>query len=147
MPPLKRLVIHCTDTPAGREVTADDIRHWHLDPPPKGRGWAVVGYSDMVHLNGHIEKLRDYNEDSEVQGWEITNGAAGYNSTSRHIVYVGGRRNNRPADTRTNDQIISLRFYIKLFQTLHKGCEVIGHHDLNPAKDCPCFDVRAWVAI
>jgi hypothetical protein len=145
MAALKRLVIHCTATPEGREVTSDEIRHWHLDPPPKGRGWKVVGYSDMIHLNGDIENLRPYNEDDQVQGWEITNGVAGYNSSSRHIVYVGGMRKSRSADTRTKDQIISLRFYIRLFQTLHKGCEVIGHHDLNPGKDCPCFDVKAWV--
>lgn len=29
---LKYLVIHCTATPEGRPVTADDIRQWHLAP-------------------------------------------------------------------------------------------------------------------
>ena len=32
---LQYLVIHCTDTPAGREVTSDEIRHWHTDPVSK----------------------------------------------------------------------------------------------------------------
>lgn len=32
----------------------------------------------------------DNNEDANVDPWEITNGVAGYNSVSRHIVYAGG---------------------------------------------------------
>ena len=51
MAKMKYLVIHCTATPEGREVTAADIRHWHCDPPAKGgRGWKQVGYTDLVHL-------------------------------------------------------------------------------------------------
>lgn len=34
--PMKYLVIHCTATPEGREVSATDIRHWHTDPVSKG---------------------------------------------------------------------------------------------------------------
>ena len=30
--PMKYLVIHCTATPEGREVSSADIRHWHCDP-------------------------------------------------------------------------------------------------------------------
>ncbi|MFA7629004.1 MAG: lysozyme, partial [Candidatus Dojkabacteria bacterium] len=30
MKTLQYLVIHCTATPAGRAVTAADIRRWHL---------------------------------------------------------------------------------------------------------------------
>ena len=32
MAKLKYLVLHCTATPEGREVTADDIRRWHTAP-------------------------------------------------------------------------------------------------------------------
>ena len=92
MAQLKRLVIHCTDTPEGRKVSSDDIRHWHTSPASKGgRGWQQVGYTDMFHLDGTVERLVANNEDANVDPWEITNGAKGYNSTSRHIVYVGGR--------------------------------------------------------
>ena len=60
MAKMKYLVIHCTATPEGREVTAADIRHWHCDPPAKGgRGWKQVGYTDLVHLDGSIERLVD----------------------------------------------------------------------------------------
>lgn len=88
---MQYLVLHCTATPEGREVTSKEIRHWHTDPVSKGgRGWKQVGYTDLIHLDGKVERLVDNNEDAEVDSWEITNGAKGYNSVSRHIVYAGG---------------------------------------------------------
>ena len=90
MAKLKYLVIHCTATAEGREVSSADIRRWHTAPVSEGgRGWKQVGYTDLFHLNGGVERLVDNNEDASVDPWEITNGAAGYNSVSRHIVYAG----------------------------------------------------------
>ncbi len=55
---LKYLVIHCTATPEGRDVTSDEIRRWHTDPVSKGgRGWTQVGYTDLIHLDGTVERL------------------------------------------------------------------------------------------
>lgn len=89
--PLQYLVIHCTATREGREVKSSEIRHWHTDPVSKGgRGWKQVGYTDMIHLDGKVERLVKNNEDALVDPWEITNGAVGYNAISRHVVYVGG---------------------------------------------------------
>ena len=140
---IERLVIHCTATPEGREVTAADIRHWHCTAPPIGRGWKQVGYTDMVHLDGRVERLVGNNEDAFVDGWEVTNGAKGYNGTSRHIVYVGGKRNGHPADTRTEAQKAALKAYVDDFKKRFPWADVCGHRDLpGVAKDCPCFDVR-----
>jgi len=140
---IERLVIHCTATPEGREVTAADIRHWHCTAPPIGRGWKQVGYTDMVHLDGRVERLVGNNEDAFVDGWEVTNGAKGYNGTSRHIVYVGGKRNGHPADTRTVAQKAALKAYVEDFKKRFPWADVCGHRDLpGVAKDCPCFDVR-----
>ena len=84
---MKYLVLHCTATPEGREVTSKEIRHWHTDPVSKGgRGWKQVGYTDLIHLDGKVERLVDNNEDAEVDPWEVTNGAKGYNSVSRHFI-------------------------------------------------------------
>jgi len=142
---LKRLVIHCTATPEGREVTAEKIRRWHMDPPPAGRGWSRVGYSDLIHLDGHIERLQDYDEDHVVDNWEITNGAAGYNSTSRHVVYAGGTRHGQPFDTRTPAQMLALKFYVERFRLFHPDAEIIGHNWLNKSKACPSFNVETWL--
>lgn len=40
---LQFLVIHCTATPAGRKVSADEIRQWHLGPRPEADGVVYKG--------------------------------------------------------------------------------------------------------
>lgn len=144
---LQRLVLHCTATPEGREVTSDEIRHWHTDPVSKGgRGWKQVGYTDMVHLDGSVERLVDNNEDDNVDSWEITNGVKGYNSTSRHIVYVGGltKDGKAPKDTRTDGQKEALKQYVQAFHERHPQASIVGHNELA-SKACPSFDVQAWL--
>ena len=141
---LELLVIHCTATPEGREVTSDEIRRWHTAPKSKGgRGWKQVGYSEMIHLDGTIEQLVAYNDDQVVDAWEITNGASGINSKSRHIVYVGGTdKNGKPKDTRTQAQKDALEMYVKSHSTL-QSWKVAGHYHFAP-KACPSFDVEKW---
>lgn len=144
---LKYLVIHCTATPEGREVTSDEIRAWHTRPTwMGGRGWKQVGYSEMIHLDGGIEKLVDNNNDDVVDPWEITNGVAGYNSVSRHIVYVGGvaADGKTPKDTRTPEQKEAMKRYVIEFRRQHPGVAIVGHNELA-AKACPSFDVKKWL--
>lgn len=150
MAELKYLVIHCTATPEGREVSAAELRHWHTDPVSKGgRGWKQVGYTDMFHLDGSVERLVQNNEDANVDPWELTNGAAGFNSVSRHIVYVGGlaKDGKTPKDTRTALQRSEMARYIREFHQRHPKVRIVGHRDLNRAKACPSFDVGAWLKV
>ncbi len=146
--PMKYLVIHCTATKAGREVSSDEIRHWHTDPVCKGgRGWKQVGYTDMIHLDGRIERLVRNNEDASVDPWEITNGAKGYNAISRHIVYVGGvdaNDVNKARDTRTPAQKEALKRYVRDFHMRFPQVKIIGHNQLA-SKACPSFDVPKWL--
>ncbi|NPE14008.1 MULTISPECIES: N-acetylmuramoyl-L-alanine amidase [Xylanibacter] len=144
---LKYLVLHCTATPEGRDVSAAEIRRWHTSPVSAGgRGWKQVGYTDLVHLNGSVERLVANNEDAWVDPWEITNGAKGYNSISRHIVYAGGvaADGKTPKDTRTAAQKAALEKYVKDFHTAHPKVKIIGHNQVA-AKACPSFDVSAWL--
>lgn len=144
---MQYLVIHCTATPEGREVSAAEIRRWHTAPVSQGgRGWKQVGYTDMVHLDGRVERLADNNEDAQVDPWEVTNGATGYNSISRHIVYVGGCDNaGKPKDTRTEAQREALKRYVEDFHARFPQVKIVGHHELNPGKACPSFDVPTWL--
>lgn len=147
MAKLKYLVIHCTATAEGREVTASQIRAAHTNPVSKGgRGWRVVGYTDMIHLDGNIERLVDNNEDANVDPWEVTNGAKGYNSISRHIVYAGGLASDGKTakDTRTKAQKEALKRYVLDFHRRFPEVRIIGHNEVA-AKACPCFDVQAWL--
>lgn len=144
---LKYLVIHCTATPEGREVTASDIRRWHTSAPPVGQGWRQVGYTDLFHLDGTVDRLVDNNEDNNVDNWEITNGVAGYNSISRHIVYAGGvdaDNPNRAKDTRTPGQREAMKRYVLDFHKRFPLVKIIGHNQLA-AKACPSFDVPEWL--
>ena len=144
---IQYLVIHCTATPEGREVSAAEIRRWHTAPVSQGgRGWKQVGYTDMVHLDGRVERLVNNNEDAQVDPWEVTNGAKGYNSMSRHIVYVGGcDKEGKPKDTRTEAQREALKRYVEDFHARFPQVRIVGHHELNPDKACPSFDVPTWL--
>ena len=129
------MIIHCTDTPAERPVTKQMIEQWHI----KERGWSRVGYSDMIHLNGELENLIPFNQDDKVDSWEISNGARGYNSKSRHVVYVGGKG----GDTRTFEQKETLLTYVKFTLLRHPNIKIIGHNEVS-SKTCPSFDVKKW---
>lgn len=145
---LKFLIIHCTATPEGREVTSEEIHDWHIN----GRGWKRVGYSDMVHLDGSLENLIPFNQDDTVDQWEISNGVKGLNTVARHIVYVGGcskykmpwQKFHPAKDTRTLAQKDTLLTYVKYMIKRHPHIKVGGHNQFAN-KACPSFDVPKWL--
>ena len=144
---LAYLIIHCTATTEGREVYPDDIRRWHTSPVSEGgRGWRQVGYSDLIMLNqGVLINLVKYDDDDVVDPWEITNGASGINSISRHIVYAGGcDRKMNPKDTRTPEQTATLTRYVRNFVAKYPHIKVAGHNQLAK-KACPSFNVPEWL--
>lgn len=145
MSKLQLLVIHCTATPEGREVTKETIHEWHTSPPPAGRGWKQVGYSDMIDLDGNVINMVPYNDDDTVDPWEVTNGAVGINGISRHVVYVGGTDHaGTPKDTRTAGQLATLAQYVKDTIERHPSIRVAGHNQFAQ-KACPSFDVPEWL--
>lgn len=144
--PIKRIVVHCTATREGQDVSAETIKGWHLK-----QGWSDIGYHYVVRLDGRIEKGRpDTAIGSHVKGW---------NKGSIAIVYVGGLdKDGKAKDTRTPAQKKALKEIIARMSALHKNPPIMGHRDLSPDKDgdgvvekhewlkeCPCFDVGAWV--
>lgn len=176
---LTYLVIHCTASPAGREVSFDDIKRIHLGPCKQtngtiiykgktyksiadlpdekiggvsikkftGRGWTRIGYSDLIHLDGRIENLTPYNDDNIVDPWEITNGASGINSISRHVVYAGGVDANdvkKAKDTRTAEQKQAMADYVIGTIARYPNILVAGHRQFAN-KACPSFDTVEWL--
>lgn len=139
------------ELPSGKKVLAKNTN---------GRGWRSLGYSDMIQLDGEIKNLTPYNFDDEVDSWEITNGASGYNSISRHIVlaggwskdgikngHVGGDLKNRYfkiSDLYTAKQIESLVKWIKFQLQMQPDLKVVGHNDLS-SKTCPNFLVKEFL--
>jgi len=112
----------------------------------KGRGWMSLGYSDMLDLEGKLLNLSPYDEDDEVEHWEITNGVRGRNSISRHIVYIGGMTKDmyKPKDTRTPEQLLAMRNYVFQLLHAHPDIKVCGHNQFA-AKACPSFDTAKWL--
>ena len=149
MASMRYLVLHCTATPEGREVSSDEIRHWHTAPVKEGgRGWKQVGYTDMIHLDGTVERLVANNEDAEVDPWEVTNGAKGYNTVSRHVVYVGGLATDGKTakDTRTEAQVKAMTAYVRDFHERFPQIRIVGHGELPGVKKaCPSFNVEEWL--
>jgi N-acetylmuramoyl-L-alanine amidase len=139
------LVIHCTATPEGREVTKQDIVKWHTSPRSKGgRGWSVPGYSELINLKGELINIHPYNDNDVNEPWEITNGASGINSRSRHIVYAGGcDKAMKPKDTRNEEQKATLIKFVLDFVKKHPNIKVAGHYHFAN-KACPSFNVESF---
>lgn len=135
------LVLHCTATPEGRDISADDVRKMH-----SARGWAVPGYHRLIKLDGSIEKLVSFNADGWVDPREVANGVRGFNDRSIHVAYAGGMTRDMSAakDTRTVEQLASMEMVVKAIIKLFPSIKVAGHNQLA-AKACPSFDTVAWL--
>lgn len=132
---INSIVIHCSATPEGREVSAADINRWHIE-----RGWSGIGYHYVIGLDGKVEKGRD----EQKQGAH----ASGHNANSIGICYIGGMNKayTQPKDTRTQEQnaaLVKLVFELKTKYNI-KNENIIGHNETS-AKACPSFDVREWI--
>ena len=131
---LKRIILHCSATPEGREVSVETIREWHTDPPPRGRGWSDIGYHYVIHLNGEIEIGRPI----EVQGAHVS----GENEDSIGICYIGGvDALNKPKDTMTVLQEISFLDIVKSLRLIFGELSIHGHNEFS-TKACPSFSVE-----
>ena len=125
---VEQLVIHCSDTPAGRDISAQDIRQWHVE----GNGWRDIGYHYVIRVDGTLEKGRPDNEPGAH--------ARGHNHNSIGICLVGGT----DGATFTTAQWRTLEGVVRTLLCQHQGSRVIGHNQVSE-KQCPCFDVTAWV--
>jgi len=143
---LKYLILHCTATPEGRAVHQDTVRRWHTSPPPAGRGWSRVGYSDLVLLDGARHRFVKHNHDKWVDAGEITNGAAGINSVSRHVCYVGGldASGKKAKNTLTEVQNIMLSSIIAEVLSYAPTILIAGHNQFAN-KACPSFWVPEYL--
>ena len=64
-----------------------------------------------------------------------------HNAHSIGICYEGGLDiRGQPADTRTPEQKAALRALLKDLHRRYPQALIVGHHDLNPQKACPCIE-------
>lgn len=129
---IDEIIVHCTATPEGRNVSVEDITQWHIE-----RGFTTIGYHYVVLLDGTIKRGR---ADEQVGAH-----CKGHNSHSIGVVYVGGcDKAMRPKDTRTAIQRASLAHLLKELKTKYPKASILGHRDVAKTN-CPCFDVKKWI--
>lgn len=127
---ITKIIVHCADTPEGRDDKAADIRRWH-----KERGFNDIGYHYVVDLDGTIEPGRDVT----IAGAHTT----GHNADSIGVCYIGGADTDmKPKDTRTDEQKTALRLLLKYLVQKYPGAKIYGHRDFAN-KSCPSFDAKA----
>ncbi len=123
------IVIHCSAVKPEQKSGVLEIDQWH-----KSRGWTGIGYHFVVRRNGEVELGRPL----EKIGAHCMN----HNRHSIGICYEGGLdAEGKPADTRTLEQKIALKALVEELLRFFPRALVVGHHDLDPGKACPCFDV------
>jgi N-acetyl-anhydromuramyl-L-alanine amidase AmpD len=126
--------IHCSATQAKADIGVTEITRMHRE-----RGFLTVGYHYVIRRNGKVEKGRpDTAIGAHVQGW---------NDKSLGICLVGGiTKDGKAEDNFTLEQYAALaQLLINLRKKFPKATPR-GHRDFpNVRKDCPCFDVTAWV--
>lgn len=141
------LFIHCTASPEGMHFTAERVKLMHTLPKSQGgRGWSRCGYSDLIQLDGTLENIHDYDQDSLIESNEYTWGTKIMNRNARHFVYVGGTEvdnMNKPKDTRTPAQKKTIETYVKYQLLRNENLLVLGHNQVQ-IKGCPSFNVVDW---
>ena len=139
------IVVHCTATPEGRDVTTADIDRQH-----RQRGFTSIGYHYVIYRDGTLHLGRPVTE--------VGAHVRGYNRYSIGVAYVGGLASDgrTPKDTRTPEQRQALRNLLARLKSRFTSACICGHRDLSPdvnrngriepsewLKACPCFDATA----
>ena len=125
------IVVHCSTVRPDQSSSAAQIDSWHR----KERHWKLgIGYHYVVRRDETIEPGRP----EEQIGAHCLN----HNAHSIGICYEGGLDiRGQPADTRTAEQKQAMRQLLEELHGRYPRALIVGHHDLNPGKPCPCYDV------
>lgn len=126
---IEYLIVHCTATPEGREVTVEEITRWHIQ-----RGFRTVGYNFVIYLDGSVHVGRPEEE--------VGAHCRGFNTKSIGIAYVGGTdARGKAKDTRTPEQKEALLNLLTELKERYPNAIVAGHNQFAN-KACPSFDAH-----
>ena len=142
---INQIIIHCSATRNGKWFTTNDIDQWHRGAPFHFKRTSAyrkrqnpqlqsIGYHFVIYTNGAVATGRHLDE--------IGAHAKGLNQKSIGICLIG-------TDKFTLAQWQSLKANIngllKHYKTGSKPFRIIGHNEVNKAKECPGFDVQTWI--
>lgn len=157
---ITEIIVHCTASPEGQEITVKQIDSIHR----RQNHWNGIGYHKVIYLDGSIHDGRPI----DVMGAHCSED--GHNRHSIGIVYVGGcaRDGKTPKDTRTPEQKAALANLLEELHKKYSNATLHGHRELvcslkkkdpphpcsrckgYPAlciyakKSCPSFDVHEY---
>ena len=122
------IVIHCSAVRPDQTSSAAQIDSRH-----RKRGFKLgIGYHYVIRRNGEIELGRPE--------WMVGAHCVNHNSHSIGVCYEGGHDiRGQPADTRTAAQKASLRRLLEDLHQRYPHALIVGHHDLDPHRNCPCI--------
>jgi hypothetical protein len=141
------IILHCSATYEGVDVSAKDIDKWH-----KARGWSMIGYHRVIRLDGTVENGRPFFR----RGAHV----AGNNTNTLGFCMIGGLDSEgKPKNTFSQEQYNTLMLEIINARKICQNITTIdGHRDHSPdlngdgiitrdewIKECPCFDVAKWL--
>lgn len=152
MTDVRYLVVHCSATPPDMDIGAKEIDLWH-----RQRGFFQIGYHVIVRRDGSVEFGRKLDQPGAHE--------PRVNDRSLAICLVGGvARHDKNRDGQispdelvaennfTDAQFATLRDVLRAWRKDWPDAEILGHRDIaidsrgRRLKDCPSFDVRAWLA-
>ena len=123
------IIIHCSAVRPDQTSSVAQIDSWH-----RQRGWKLgIGYHYVIRRDGTVEPGRPE--------WMIGAHCKNHNAHSIGVCYEGGLDiRGQPADTRTPAQKAAMRQLLEDLHRRYPRALIVGHHDLNPLKACPCID-------
>lgn len=126
------IILHCSATEEGKDYTVDTIDKWHKD-----RKFSCIGYHYVIYRDGTIHRGRP----KKTVGAHCTN----HNSISLGICYIGGLRNGKAADTRTEEQKEALFGLVKELMDIYNiTLDNVHCHNEYANKSCPCFKINKF---
>ena len=129
---IDKIIIHCSATREGDDISPSQIKEWHV-----ARGFKTIGYHFVITLDGRTHVTRSLAQ--------VGAHCKGQNKNSIGICYVGGLdKNGKPKDTLTSAQKITLLRLVKALKQSYPKVTIHGHNEFAN-KACPCFDVSEFI--
>jgi len=123
------IIIHCSATPEGRNLDFEACHYEHVHH----RRFKDIGYHFYITRDGDIHRGRPIEQ--------IGAHCKDHNAHSIGVCYEGGlSADGVPKDTRTMKQKGAMLALLRELRAIVPKALIVGHHDLNPLKACPCFN-------